>query len=79
MYAGKVFKYKDLRTRIVLFEKGDHAFVFYLKSGCHNVDISPMQWTYLGFVWNREGRDHFFVFTVLPFGLSSACYIFTKL
>ena len=30
---------------------------------------------FLGFEWN----DRYYVFTVLPFGLSTACYIFTKL
>ena len=32
-------------------------------------------WTYLGFLW--QGRTY--VFTVLPFGLSPACWVFTKL
>ena len=39
------------------------------------MDIAPPHCKYLGFAW--EG--HFYVFTVLPFGLSSACYMFTKL
>ena len=34
-----------------------------------------MHHKYLGFEW--KGR--FFVFTVLPFGLCTACYLFTKL
>ena len=39
------------------------------------MDMAPPHFKYLGFAW--EG--HFYVFTVLPFGLSSACYMFTKL
>ena len=54
-------------------------FTFDLKSGYHHVDISPAQWKYLGFAWNRGGKKKFFVFTVLPFGLATASYIFTKL
>ena len=49
-------------------------FSFDLKSGYH-VNIAQEHWKYLGFTW----KSHYYVFTVLPFGLSSACYIFTKL
>ena len=49
-------------------------FTFDLKSGYHHIDIHPDYQTYLGFAW--EGK--FYVFTVLPFGLSTACYVFTK-
>ena len=58
-----------------LFEKGDYMFSFDLKSGYHHVDIAKEHWKYLVFSW----QSCFYVFTVLPFGLSSACYIFTKL
>ena len=50
-------------------------FTFDLISGYHHLDIHPEHQTYLGFQW--EGQ--FYVFTVLPFGLSTACYILTKL
>jgi hypothetical protein len=50
-------------------------FSFDLKSGYHHVDIAQKHWKYLGFSWQTK----YFVFTVLPFGLSSACYLFTKL
>ena len=69
------FKYEDLQVAMLLFERGDYLFSFDLKSGYHHVDIAPPHCKYLGFAW--EG--HFYVFTVLPFGLSSACYMFTKL
>ena len=60
---------------LLLFEKVDYLFTFDLKSGYHHVDIAEEHYKYLGFVWH--GR--FNIFTVLPFGLSSACYMFTKL
>ena len=55
------------------FEKGD--FLFSLKSGYHHVDIAMVHQKYLGFSW----QGAYYVFTVLPFGLSTACYMFTKL
>jgi hypothetical protein len=60
---------------MLLLEKGDYLFSFDLKSGYHHVDIAKEHWKYLGFSW----KNCYFTFTVLPFGLSSACYIFTKL
>ena len=45
-----------------------------LKSGYHHIDICVAQQSFLGFCWKGE----FCVFTVLPFGLSSTPYIFTK-
>ena len=69
------FKYEDLRVAMLLLEKNDFLFSFDLKSGYHHVDIASEHWKYLGFSW----EDRFYVFTVLPFGLSTACYMFTKL
>ena len=69
------FKYEDLRVAMLLFESGDYLFLFDLKSGYHHVDIADHHCKYLGFAWD----GHFYVFTVLPFGLATACYIFTKL
>ena len=36
-------------------------------------------WKYLGFIWSKGEAKAFYVFTVLPFGLTTACYVFTKL
>ena len=46
-----------------------------LKSRYHHVDIAVHHRKYLGFEWEQR----FYVFTVLPFGLASAPYVFTKL
>ena len=74
------FKYEDLRIAALLFEKHEYLFKFDLKSGYHHVDIYPEHQKYLGFQWNKEGGEAgFYMFAVLPFGLSTACYIFTKL
>ena len=69
------FKYEDLRTAMLLFKPGDYMFSFDLKSGYHHVDIADVHHKYLGFEWHGT----YYAFTVLPFGLSTACYIFTKM
>ena len=55
-------------------------FTFDLKSGYHHVEIFPEHRKYLSFAWTfSSGHTRFFQFSVLPFGLSSAPYLFTKL
>ena len=53
-------------------------FKFDLKNGYHHIDIFDSHQTYLGFSWDIKGATKYFVFTVLPFGLSSAPFVFTK-
>ena len=73
------FKYEDIRVALLLFQKGDYMFSFDLKSGYHHVDIHRQHWEYLGFSWGQGPNAGYYVFSVLPFGLSTACYLFTKL
>ena len=55
-------------------------FSFDLKSGYHHVDIFPDHRKFLAFSWHfGTNCVRYFQFTVLPFGLSSAPFIFTKL
>ena len=61
---------------MLMFQKGDFMF---LKSGYHHVDIYQPHWDFLGFQWEAKGKQSFYVFNVLPLGLSTACYTFTKL
>ena len=53
---------------------------FDLKSGYHHIEIASEHQTFLGFSWQFHQAEGFqyFVFSVLPFGLSTAPYIFTK-
>ena len=69
------FKYEDMRTGLLYFEKGEYLCTFDLKSGYHHIDIHVASQQYLGCEW----KGKYYVFTVLPFGLSTACYVFTKL
>lgn len=68
------FKYEDLRTALDMLTKDDFLFKFDLKSGYHHIDIHPEHTKYLGFEWGGS----WYVFNVLPFGLASACFVFTK-
>ena len=73
------FKYEDMCTAMLMFQKNDYLFSFDLKSGYHHVDIYEPHWQFLGFKWEIQGVPQFYLFTVLPFGLATACYVFTKL
>ena len=73
------FKYEDLRSLSEVVEENHWFFTWDLKSGYHHVDIFKDHQKYLGFSWAFQGVFRYFTFCVLPFGLSSACYCFTKL
>ena len=73
------FKYEGLNLLPDMCSQGEYFFTFDLKSGYHHVDIHSDCWTYLGFSWEHYGTRRFYTFCVLPFGLSTACYVFTKL
>ena len=52
---------------------------FDLKSGYHHVEIHEDHQSFLGISWMfLNGVTRYFVFTVLPYGLSSAPHIFPK-
>ena len=63
------------------FARGTDMFSFDLKSGYYHVEIFEGHQTYLGFSWkhSNSSQTEFYVFTVLPFGLSSTSHVFTKI
>ena len=74
------FRCEDLHTIKNVFSKNFFVFSFDLKSGYHNVNIFSFHRKYLAFSRDfGKGHTRYFQFTVLPFGLSSAPFIFTKL
>ena len=73
------FKYEGLNLIPALFQQGEYFTVFDLKSGYHHVDIHEECWPYLGFTWGAHSARKWYTFRVLPFGLSTACYVFLKL
>ncbi|XP_052103494.1 uncharacterized protein LOC127736976 [Mytilus californianus] len=72
------YKYEDTKIARDLFQKGDYLFSFDIRSAYHHLEISDIHRTFLGFAWNFDGNTRYFVFNVLPFGISTAGYIFTK-
>ena len=76
----QTIKFEDWRTALQYFESGSFFTKFDLKSGYHHLDIFSEHQPYLGFSWKMNGETpSYFMFTVLPFGLTTAPYIFTKL
>ena len=75
--ASFKFKFEDLRVASQLLDLGDWFFTFDLFNGYHHIDIGVEHRKYLGFS-ELEGKDRFFTFASLPFGLSTAPYVFTK-
>ena len=74
------FKCEDLSVAIQIFDQGFHLFKFDLKSGYHHIEIFPAHRKFLTFARDfGNGSSRYFQFCVLPFGLSSAPFIFTKM
>ena len=73
------FKYEDIRTACDLFIRGDWFFKFDYTSGFHHIDILPQPTKFLGCSWELDGHRRFFKFVVLPFGLPSVPFVFTKI
>ena len=72
------FKCEDISTAQQLLGEGYYLYTFDIKSAYHHVEIFDSHRTYLGFQWSYQGKPTYFVFDVLPFGMSTAPYIFTK-
>ena len=49
-----------------------------MSSGYHHLDVHPSCQKFLEFSWDCNGVRKYYYFTVLPFGISSAAHIFTK-
>ena len=75
------FKYEDWKVGLSYFQKDAYILSFDLKSEYHHIGIHADYEKFLGFAWSfsNSGQRRYFVFTVLPFGLSTASYIFTKM
>ena len=72
------FKCEDLSVATQIFDKGYYLFKFDPKSGYHHIEIFPEHCQYLAFAWDfGSGKFRYFQFCVLPFGLSSAPFIYS--
>ena len=77
IYKEKV-KFEDWKVATEFLSPEGYMFKFDIKKGYHHIDIFSDHQTFLGFSWFLEGKERYFAFTVLPFGLSPAPFIFTK-
>ena len=66
--------FEDWKVAIDYFEKDSFCFKYDLSKGYHHINIFPGHQTFLGF----SVKEKYYSFTVLPFGLSTAPFIFTK-
>ena len=76
VFKSKI-KFDDWRVMEDLVETGGYLFKFDLKQGYHHVDIHPEFQKYLGFSWIIGGTQRYFVFSVLPFGLTTPEFVYS--
>jgi hypothetical protein len=69
------FKYETLSSFRDQIEENDFFISIDLESAYYHVDVAEADQTFLGFRINGV----YYVFSVLPFGLRDACFIFTKI
>ena len=67
-------KYEDVSTTRDLFSQRDYLISFNLKSAYHHIEIYPEDRTFRGFEMEHKN----YVVKVLPFCISTAGYVFTK-
>lgn len=68
-------QFEDYKTASQFFKHNAYMFKWDFRSGYYHIDIAENYRTFLGFQWDGM----YYCFTVLPFGLSSAPFIFTKI
>ena len=75
----QTLKLEDIIQARQLFSVGDYMYTFDIKSAYPHIPIHDHCKQFLGFSWPCSDQIADYVFNVLPFGLSSAVYIFTKI
>ena len=71
-------KFEDIRIAMEFIKNNSFCFQFDIVSAYHHINIFIPHTEFLGFSWKCDDTIKWYKFLVLPFGLSSACYIFTK-
>jgi hypothetical protein len=69
----------DLGQSEGLIEQGDSMAAFDLEEQFFHVEMNPQFKKYLGFTITAAGREQYYQFKVMPFGLSPAVAIVTRL
>lgn len=57
---------------------GAFLYKFDIGQAYHHIDIDENHQKYLDFAWEIDGKNRYFMFAVLPFGLCSRQFIFSK-
>ena len=77
---GPKFKIQSTVYALQVVEKGDWLFSFDLKSAYLQVPINDNYVKWFGFCIEEEGgKERFFFYKQMPFGLNDACRVLTKL
>ena len=77
VYKDKI-KFDDWRTMQDFVDNEGFLYKFDISQGYYHIDIDENHQKYLGFSGKVDDKIRYFMFTVLPFGLFSAPFIFTK-
>ena len=77
-HVWKQCVFEDINVALNFVFKECWMIKFDIHSAYHHINICNEHIKRLVFSWNFEGQIVYFKFLVLPFGLSSAVYIFTK-
>ena len=72
--AKNVFKFEGLSDSADIGEKGDHSVYYDLKSGYCDVGLHPLIRRFVGIKWKWV----YYVYTCLPFGISTTPWAFSK-
>jgi len=68
------FQYEDINTASEYIQPNDYLISLDIKNGYHHIPVSPEHQQYLGISF----QNHYYVWQVLPFGLSASPYFFCK-
>ena len=71
-------KFDDWKIMQDFLEPTNLLFKYNINQGYHHVNIAEQHQKYLAFSWKIKRQTRHFVFTVLPFGVTSAPFLFTK-
>ena len=78
-YLKSKIKFDDWKCFENYLEDTDgYIFKFGFKCEYHHVDVFEEHQTYLSVSWKIKNMVEFFVVIILPFGLSTAPFVFTK-
>ena len=69
------FRQEGIEAVSTQIQEGDLLISVDLKDGFHHVGMKPEFWTFFGMYW----RGSFYVWTVIPFGMSASPWIFKKI